>query len=190
MIKSKKDLVDFLTADNRNYHLYHRFSILRRLNSSPISDNSVIWEYICTLRHCEWAINTGNKFFKLFYLWRLRKLSYKTGYQIPPNVAGKGLTLYHYGMIIVNAEACLGENCTIHPDVVIGKKDTNGNPPRIGNNVYICSGARIIGDISIGDNTRIAPNTYIYKNTPPNCVISGNPAYIVKKNGVKVNIKL
>ncbi len=190
MIKDKNDLKEYLTADDKNYQFLKGYNIKKIINASPISDNSAIWEYIYTLRHCEYAINRNLKLRKIYYLWKLRKLSYKTGFQIPPNVIGKGVTLYHYGMIIINAEAKIGENCTIHPDVVIGKKEKNGAPPCIENDVYICSGARIIGNITIGHNTKIAPNTYVYKNTPPNCVISGNPACIVKKDGMKVNIKL
>ena len=45
-------------------------------------------------------------------------------------------------------------------------------------------------DIIIGDNVIIAPNTVVFKNVPSNCVVAGNPAVIIKKDGQKVNIPL
>lgn len=80
-------------------------------------------------------------------LRRLRHLGYITGFQIPPNTCGPGLTIFHYGTIIVG-NATLGENCTLFPSVLIGKKTSTGRSANIGNNVYICSGTKIIGDIT------------------------------------------
>lgn len=51
-------------------------------------------------------------------------------------------------------------------------------------------GARVLGDIVIGDNVTIAPNTVVFKDVPSNCVVAGNPAIIIKKNGNKVHIPL
>lgn len=55
--------------------------------------------------------------------------------------------------------------------------------------IYV-GGSRILGDIIIGDNVIIAPNTVVFKNVPSNCVVAGNPAVIIKKDGQKVNIPL
>ena len=118
------------------------------------------------------------------------KYAYKTGFQIPPCVFDKGLTIWHWGMIIINQDTRIGENCTLHPNVIRGKRKTNGKSPVIGRNVYVCGGARILGDIIIGDNVTIAPNTVVFKNVPSNCVVAGNPAIIIKKDGQKVNIPL
>ena len=56
--------------------------------------------------------------------------------------------------------------------------------------MFIYVGGRILGDIIIGDNVIIAPNTVVFKNVPSNCVVAGNPAVIIKKDGQKVNIPL
>ena len=56
------------------------------------------------------------------YPQQLRHLGYITGFQIPPNTCGSGLTIFHYGTIIVG-NATLGENCTLFPGVLIGKKN-------------------------------------------------------------------
>lgn len=164
------------------------------LNLSPISDQTYIWKYIKTMRYCEYAMSHKNsilgKIRWFIYSRQLLRYAYKTGFQIPPGSIGKGLTIWHWGMIIINNDAVIGENCTLHPDVIIGKRKKNSMPPKIGNNVYICGGSRILGDIIIGDNVIIAPNTVVFKNVPSNCVVAGNPAVIIKKDGQKVNIPL
>ena len=193
MIQNKQDYRYYIERDSRNYRkvsgnmgIKERF--LNRLLSSPISDQSKIWEYIKTLRKCEYWHNArtvlggGGKFIYLLYLHKLRKLSRITGFQIPPNTIGPGLTIWHWGPIIVNGNAFIGENCTIRPDVVIGYKDRNGTAPIIGNNVTINSGSRIIGNgIVVGDNVIIAPGAVVTKSIPSNCVVAGIPAIVIKQ---------
>ena len=119
-------------------------------------------------------------------MYLLRKMCYKTGFQIPPNVLGPGVTLFHFGMIVINGRVRIGRNAKFQPNVVIGKKTPDGGVPTIGDNFYACAGARIYGDITIGDNVRIGPNCCLYKSVPDNCVVVGNPAVIVKKDGENV----
>lgn len=196
MITSKKDLLEYIAADSKNYQKRRiHFQWLRSmLYVSPISDQTYIWKYIKTMRLCEYTISCHNtligKIKNIYYSHRLMKYAYKTGFQIPPCVFDKGLTIWHWGMIIINQDTRIGENCTLHPNVIIGKRKTNGKSPVIGRNVYVCVGARILGDIIIGDNVTIAPNTVVFKNVPSNCVVAGNPAIIIKKDGQKVNIPL
>ncbi len=132
---------------------------------------------IGTIREQFW----GGKFVYLWYLHKLRKLSRTTGFQIPPNTIGPGLTIWHWGPLIVNEKSRIGENCTIRPDVVIGYKDRSGVAPKIGDNVTINSGSRIIGNgIEVGDNVIIAPGAVVTKSIPSNCVVAGVPAKIIK----------
>jgi len=81
----------------------------------------------------------------------------------------------------------VGKNCLITPEVVIGTKHTFDNVPTIGDNVEIALRAKIIGKVSIGNNVVIAPNLVVVKDIPDNCVVSGIPAKIIKKDGIKVN---
>ena len=55
---------------------------------------------------------------RLYWLRKLRRISYKTGFQIPPNTCGKGITIWHWGPIIINGAAQIGENCTLYPGVL------------------------------------------------------------------------
>lgn len=62
--------------------------------------------------------------------------------------------------------------------------------PMIGDNVVIASGAKILGDVHIGNNVIIGANAVVVKDVPDNCTVVGVPAYIIKKNGIKINEKL
>ena len=102
---------------------------------------------------------------------------------------GYGLVLQHgYSTIIWPIK--MGNNCQIWHNVTIGRAHDKGSRPTIGNNVKICTGAIVIGDIVIGDNCIIAAGSVVVKSVPANCVVCGNPARIVKQNGIKVNIQI
>ena len=184
MITSKIVLNYYIKEDSINYKpvigYKKRFHLL---NSNPISDQWYIWKYIKTLRMCEYHINNSglqHKLLRLWYLHRLRKLSRITGFQIPPNTMGPGLTIWHWGPIIINPKARIGENCTLNPMVIIGHKNEGYGAPRIGNNVFIGGGAKVIGDITIGDNVTIAPNAVVVKDLPSNVIVGGIPCKIIK----------
>lgn len=79
----------------------------------------------------------------------------------------------------------IGENCTIFQHVTLGSKWSgginDGGAPIVGNHVMIGSGACILGNITIGDNTIIGANAVVTHNVPPNVVVAGNPARIIKE---------
>lgn len=93
---------------------------------------------------------------------------------------GKGLILQHAFSTILFPEM-MGENCQVWHNVTIGRAQNKGRRPRIGNNVKICAGAIVIGDIEIGDNVVIGAGAVVTKNVPANCVVVGNPSRIIKK---------
>jgi serine O-acetyltransferase len=96
---------------------------------------------------------------------------------------GPGLFIQHGFGTGIGAKS-IGENCWINQQVTIGfSNDTDA--PKIGDNVVITSGAKIIGNVIIGNNSIIGANSVVVKNVPENCTVVGNPALIVKKNGVK-----
>ena len=116
----------------------------------------------------------------MYYYWKLRQISYKTGFQIPPNTCGPGLQIWHYGYIIINQNTRIGRNLTVYPGVEIGHKVPSGGCPVIGDNCFIGAGAKIFGKIKIGNNVTIAPNTVVTKDVPDNVIVGGIPAKIIK----------
>ncbi len=187
MIKTKEDLRIYLQSDSLNYQKVFRAPLISKiknwLNCTPISNQWNIWRYIYALRHVEYHINNKGVWHKLllwYWLWRLRQYSYKTMFQIPPNTVGKGLTIWHWGPIIVNSNSRIGDFCTLYPGVLIGHKSPLTKAPIIGNNVFIGSGAKIIGEITIGNNVIIGQNVVINKDVSSDSTIVVNHGRHIK----------
>ena len=100
------------------------------------------------------------------------------GFLIPPNVFGPGLSIPHYGTLLVNSGVQIGANCRIHNLVGIATKAGSlKKPAKIGNNVYIGVGVVIIGDVEIADNIVIGANAVVNKSfLEPGITIAGVPA--------------
>jgi serine O-acetyltransferase len=98
---------------------------------------------------------------------------------------GPGLFIEHGFCTMVSAKS-IGANCWINQQVTIGHLTADEGPPVIGNNVRIAAGAQLLGNITIGDNCVIGPNSFVHKSVPPNCTVVGVPAYIIRRNGKMV----
>ena len=142
-----------------------------------------------------WFLTFNQSFRTLFY-HRIGSMSKLISWLAPEQVTltiptstkiGDGVLLFHsYGTILNAREIC--EGCRIVCNITLG--DKKGKTPIIGKHVEILPGAVIAGDVTIGDNCVIGPNAVVYKSVPANCVVVGNPAYILKRDGVVVNEKL
>jgi serine O-acetyltransferase len=99
---------------------------------------------------------------------------------------GPGLFIQHGRSSGISVQK-MGANCWINQHVSIGHKLPNEKPPIIGDNVRITSGAKIYGQITIGDNVTIGANAVVVKDVPPNCVVVGVPAKIIKRDGMRVD---
>lgn len=106
---------------------------------------------------------------------------------MPVNQIGGGLRFQHPWNTILNANE-ISNNFIVYHNVTLGMKD--GKKPSIGNNVVINTGAICIGGIKIGDNSIIGAGAVVTKNVPENSVVVGNPARIIRKDGIKCNRKL
>lgn len=106
------------------------------------------------------------------------------GFRIPIRTRiGKGLYIGHPGTIVINAAATLGDNCNITHNITIGQtnRGSRQGSPRMGNSVWIGTGAVIVGGIVIGDNVLIAPNAFVNFDVPSDSLVLGNPGVIHQK---------
>lgn len=98
--------------------------------------------------------------------------------QIKKNI-GKNFMIWHGFSTIINADS-IGDNCEIWQQVTIGNKfNIDGPKPQIGNNVKICAGAIVIGDVKIGDYSIIGAGAVVTKDVPANSVVVGVPAKVI-----------
>jgi len=93
---------------------------------------------------------------------------------------GKGCKIGHRGIgVVINKEATLGNNVLIRAHITIGKKDPDKPAPKIGNNVVLGDGSKILGDITVGDNVIVGANAVVVKNVADNSIIVGVPAKVI-----------
>jgi serine O-acetyltransferase len=112
-----------------------------------------------------------------------------TGIEIHPGATiGKGLFIDH-GMGVVIGETCeIGDNVTLYQGVTLGGtgKEKGKRHPTIGNNVLIASGAKVLGSMKIGDNSKIGAGSVVLQEVPPNSTVVGIPGRIKIQNGMRV----
>jgi serine O-acetyltransferase len=91
---------------------------------------------------------------------------------------GGGLYIQHGFSTMIAAES-IGENCWINQQVTIGYKD-NTRAPVIGDDVMITCGAKVLGNITVGNGAIIGANAVVVKDVAPNAVMGGIPAKVLK----------
>jgi serine O-acetyltransferase len=91
---------------------------------------------------------------------------------------GRRFTILNHTCIFVVAEH-IGDDFTVGQDVTVGNIRGKPRLPIIGNNVYVEPGAKILGDITIGDNVVVGANSLVIANVPSNSRVIGNPARII-----------
>jgi len=119
---------------------------------------------------------------------KLLLMQHKYGIQIPWNTSiGKGFYIGHYGTIIVNCYSKIGVNVNISHGVTIGQSSRGKNEgyPTIGDRVYIGPGAKIIGNIKVGNDVAIGANAVVTKDVPDGACVAGVPAKIISMEGSK-----
>ena len=136
------------------------------------------------LRSSKWTRHT------LFYIARLvlERCKYKYGIDIPyPTVIGSGFYIGHFSGIVVNGKCVFGKNCNISQGVTVGEANRGKRKgcPTIGDNVYIGPGAKVFGNIKVGDDAAIGANCVVTKDVPDNAVVAGVPGRVISFEGSK-----
>lgn len=112
-----------------------------------------------------------------------------TGVEIHPGAkVGEGLFIDHGMGVVIGETAEIGNNVTIYQGVTLGGtgKEKGKRHPTVGNNVVISTGAKVLGNIRIGDNSRIGAGSVVLKNVPANTTVVGIPGKIVVREGVNI----
>ncbi len=108
----------------------------------------------------------------------------RTGIEIHPGaVIGKGLVIDHGDGVVIGETTVIGDNVTLYQGVTLGGtgKETGKRHPNIGSGVTIGAGAKVLGPITIGDNSKVGAGSVVLRDVPPNCTVVGNPGRVVQK---------
>lgn len=97
-------------------------------------------------------------------------------------------TKFAYGGIgcVVHSQAKIGDRVIIGQNTTIGRSLDPDDFPSIGSDVYISAGARIVGNIHVGNNVIIGANAVVNKNVEDNCIIAGVPAKVIRKIDISI----
>ncbi|MDJ0332785.1 serine O-acetyltransferase EpsC [Planococcus sp. S3-L1] len=153
------------------------------------------WEVMLTYSglHAIWAHRLAHFFFKnkLFFIARvISQISrFFTGIEIHPGaVIGRRFFIDH-GMGVVIGETCeIGDNVTLYQGVTLGGtgKERGKRHPTLEDNVLVATGAKVLGSIIIGANSKVGAGSVVLKNVPMNSTVVGIPGKVVIQNGMKV----
>jgi serine O-acetyltransferase len=95
---------------------------------------------------------------------------------------GGGLCIGHIGGVHINPQAVIGKNCDIAHRVTIGASAMGRQgAPVLGDNVYVGTGATLVGKIKIGSGAKIAANTLVISNVPEGATVMGVPGRIIMR---------
>ena len=118
----------------------------------------------------------------ILYCRKVRRLGQKLGFEIWHGIFDEGLVIYHFGGgIVVNSMARIGKNCHLHGNNCIGGNIGDQKSPKIGDNCVLGVGAKVIGDIQLGNNITIGAGSVVVKSCMEDGVtLAGVPARIIK----------
>lgn len=113
-----------------------------------------------------------------------------TGTEIHPGARiGKGVFIDHAAGVVIGESAIVGDNVTLYQGVTLGatgNENTWKRHPTLEAGVFVGSGARILGPVTVGKNAKIGAGSVVVKDVPPETTVVGVPARIVKSGGQRV----
>ena len=103
----------------------------------------------------------------------------------PAALFGQGIMIDHATGIVVGETAQVGNNCSFLHGVTLGGsgKETGDRHPKIGESVLLGAGAKVLGNITVGDGSRIAAGSVVLAPVPPHVTVAGVPAKVVGSSG-------
>ncbi|WP_026109811.1 serine O-acetyltransferase [Flavobacterium sp. WG21] len=180
------NLFQLIKSDYRKYRKYggHFFVIVFFTQGFWATFQYRIAHYIYT--NITWKLFRLPLLFSTL-MWQ-KTIEILTGISISSSVKiGHSFYVGHFGGIIINAKAIIGDNCNISQGVTIGVSGhgEKRGTPILGNNVYIGANAVVAGKITIGNNVLIGACSMVKDSLPENAVAMGVPAVIISQNGSK-----
>jgi len=145
--------------------------------------------------HALWWYRIHHWLWKHHWLFLARAMSqfarWLTGIEIHPGaMIGRRFFIDHGMGVVIGETAEVGDDVTLYQGVTLGGTTLNPGKrhPTIGNGVVIGGGAKILGNIHIGDNCRIGAGSVVLRDVPADSTVVGVPGHIIFRNGRRVVI--
>jgi serine O-acetyltransferase len=145
-----------------------------------------VW-VVSAYRFGQWANDEAplplRRLAKAAYLGIFKLVEIAAGVSLPAHASiGPGLYIGHFGNIIVHPDTVMGERCSLSQGVTIGVLGGDRlGVPRIGNDVFIGAGAKLLGPITVGDGAIIGANAVVLEDVPAGATAVGVPARVIVK---------
>lgn len=159
-----------------------RFIMLKRIRKFQPSYDAVYMFRYYTLFY-----KTRNLIKKQICKRYKRLLVYRYGMFLSPTEKaffGKGVSFPHPSSIVIGADVSIGENCVIYQNVTIGGvrrgAERDNKYPQIGDNCILYAGCKVLGGITLADETKVGANAVLLKSTEANGTYAGVPAKRIK----------
>ena len=130
--------------------------------------------------------------FRLFPRWLSQVARLFTGIEIHPGAKiGRRLFIDHGMGVVIGETAILGNDVTLYQGVTLGGtgKEKGKRHPTLRDGVFVGNNANILGNITIGENSRVGAGSVVLRDVPPNSTVVGVPAHLVYREGERVLIK-
>ena len=143
--------------------------------------------------HAIWSHRIAHALYKRRLKFLARAVSqisrFFTGIEIHPAAKIGRRFFIDHGMGIVIGETCeIGDNVIIYQGVTLGGtgKEAGKRHPTIEDNVLIATGAKVLGSITIGENSKVGAGSVVLKDVPANSTVVGIPGKVVIKDGIRL----
>ena len=147
--------------------------------------------------HAIWSHRIAHALYKNKWFFLARLISqisrFFTGIEIHPGAKiGRRFFIDHGSGVVIGETCEIGDDCTIYQGVTLGGtgKEKGKRHPTLGDNVLVATGAKVLGSITIGENSKVGAGSVVLKDVPPNSTVVGIPGVVVIQDGVKVKKKL
>jgi len=146
--------------------------------------------------HAIWSHRIAHWFFKRKFFFIARAISqvsrFFTGIEIHPGAKIGRRFFIDHGMGVVIGETCeIGNDVTLYQGVTLGGtgKEKGKRHPTLEDGVLVATGAKVLGSITIGANSKIGAGSVVLKEVPPNATVVGIPGKVVMIDGIRTEAK-
>lgn len=182
LVGSAKDAVEFIRKDVES---------IRRRDPAAKSNLEVLMLYSGV--HAVLAYRVAHKLYLTDHFLPARAISqlarFFTGIEIHPGAEiGSGLFIDHGMGVVIGETTVIGDDCTLYQGVTLGGtgKDQGKRHPTLGSNIMVGAGAKVLGPLNVGDNSKIAAGAVVLSDIPEHSTAVGVPAKIVRQRGERV----